>query len=1257
LLSALGLVFYLSLSLFSEYTSAQSCSVAAPCEVGCCNSFGYCGFGPDYCGKTCVKDCDRKSDCDPGHGKEWSKSEKCPLNVCCSKYGFCGTTKDFCGNKTVKRPSCSSNNGLSRVIGYYEGWAAGRSCNAIFPEQIPAGVYSHINFAFATIDPKTFHVKPWDAADVGLYERLMLLKKKDPFLKIMVAIGGWAFNDPGPTRTTFSDLAASVSRQKAFIDSLVSFMATYGFDGIDVDWEYPEADDRAGRAVDFENYPKFMARLKTALSATGGRNLLSITLPASYWYLQHFDLKSLAKEVSWFNVMSYDLHGMWDFPNKWTGPYLNAHTNLTEISDALDLIWRNDIKPEMVVLGLGFYGRAFRATSQSCLEPGCTFQQKPAEGGRCSKEPGILLNSEIDQIVKERNIKPKLYKDAAVKVATWANQWVAYDDEETFGIKSTFAQSHCMGGLMVWAISHDTADAKYSKAIAKVANRRAGPQAALSDDSPVTSTTVPIPQCKWMGCGEGCPSGWIHMKRSDSDRHDDNEYMLWDKGCEDPIGGTRPLCCPTDNPLPQCGWYTHHNGACEPGCPSGFVETATTDAACRHAYQSACCKISKSTDLYTTCEWGPWPACDALKQCPWKDSSKNTLVATSIIGLGGSLCDDSSPGRQQRKLCCNNKDSNKTWKNCKWYQELLDNDEYFKLGFNTCKPTCPKDLVLVAQDLGDVNVDDPNNVSKCVAGGRANCCEASYTYEKITPNPVLDEYRQSAQQYLQAPTCPNPDSVFRKRSSGMPSSKDLILKRSDPVYYSRTSELLLTLLTGAAAQAMLDALGRIWDSTIGQLYTNMKIANLRDFAKTLSAWTIMGPIYVTHKFLCLPDYWNDRIAFWLGTAPTGTQLLDCATGKCSTSSKPNTDYGCLARQDPDGPGFVIQPNSIDTGSSSAEVVRTHLNATSNQSHRNGTVLVERKLGRRGNSRDFDVKISDPDTGQSSSFSVTLPAYPSAGPSGLDGDDPLNDEVLDVIDWDDCTETRIRRYSLPYGGRYVATEHLIEGQMIPLFIQHAVAGTLPSGRRPRTPRVPAAFFLAMRRADLPVQDLPPLPGGAVLIRGLDRIMECLGSETNRANFVLCQVDINAMKALIMVGKEPISRDIMAVIIQTDPAQAIAGIRYSIAAIRYINYRGTPSVNVRLGNIVNNVHSDFLGDHYNSQPGNENNQAQVSNYWAEWAVDHMEWAGNHAQTWAREWLQKMKEFWSKQKGDFAKKILAMIAVLEAEVPDLIIDTDFF
>lgn len=65
----------------------------------------------------------------------------------------------------------------------------------------------------------------------------MALKKKDPDLKIYLALGGWTFNDPGATNTTFSNLAASVPRQRMFMNSLMSFMTIHGFDGLDLDWD------------------------------------------------------------------------------------------------------------------------------------------------------------------------------------------------------------------------------------------------------------------------------------------------------------------------------------------------------------------------------------------------------------------------------------------------------------------------------------------------------------------------------------------------------------------------------------------------------------------------------------------------------------------------------------------------------------------------------------------------------------------------------------------------------------------------------------------------------------------------------------------------------------------------------------------------------------------------------------------------------------------------------------------------------------
>ena len=155
--------------------------------------------------------------------------------MCCSKWGYCGTTKEFCSDKKVTRLSCIVPTKLNRVVGYYEGWASRRTCQAFQPEDVPNSVYTHLNFAFAGIDLATFQVVPAEAGDVVLYSRLTALKKRDPSLKVFIAIGGWAFNDPGPTANTFSQLAASPANQAVFIRSLISFMSTYRFDGVDID--------------------------------------------------------------------------------------------------------------------------------------------------------------------------------------------------------------------------------------------------------------------------------------------------------------------------------------------------------------------------------------------------------------------------------------------------------------------------------------------------------------------------------------------------------------------------------------------------------------------------------------------------------------------------------------------------------------------------------------------------------------------------------------------------------------------------------------------------------------------------------------------------------------------------------------------------------------------------------------------------------------------------------------------------------------
>ena len=105
------------------------------------------------------------------------------------------------------------------------------------PKKILLGYYTHINFAFVLIDPDTFAIAPMGDDVAALYTRVTALKAAQPRLKVWISVRGWAMNDPGPTQTTFSDLAASENAQESFFNSLITFMKANGFDGVDLNWQ------------------------------------------------------------------------------------------------------------------------------------------------------------------------------------------------------------------------------------------------------------------------------------------------------------------------------------------------------------------------------------------------------------------------------------------------------------------------------------------------------------------------------------------------------------------------------------------------------------------------------------------------------------------------------------------------------------------------------------------------------------------------------------------------------------------------------------------------------------------------------------------------------------------------------------------------------------------------------------------------------------------------------------------------------------
>lgn len=128
---------------------------------------------------------------------------------------------------------------------YYTNWSQYRTKIGKFvPEDIPADLCTHIIYAFAWL--KKGRLSSFESNDEskdgnpGYYEKIIKLKKTNPKLKVLLAIGGWSFGTQ-----KFKEMAGSRYSRQTFIYSTINFLRKRGFDGLDMDWEYPKgADDK-----------------------------------------------------------------------------------------------------------------------------------------------------------------------------------------------------------------------------------------------------------------------------------------------------------------------------------------------------------------------------------------------------------------------------------------------------------------------------------------------------------------------------------------------------------------------------------------------------------------------------------------------------------------------------------------------------------------------------------------------------------------------------------------------------------------------------------------------------------------------------------------------------------------------------------------------------------------------------------------------------------------------------------------------------
>lgn len=373
------------------------------------------------------------------------------------------------------------------VVGYYPAWATYTRDYQV--SEVPAAKLTHINYAFANIQAgrcvlgdawadvqKTFPGDNWDessANKAGNLKQLRKLKTINPNLRTLISVGGWTWSGG------FSDVALTDESRRLFASSCVDFMVEHGFDGIDIDWEFPVGGGLEGNKVrpeDKANYTLLLRALRSALNArqqTEARTepyLLTIAAPAGPTIVPNLEARAISEVVDWINVMSYDFHGGWEKRSGHNAPLKQATGDTAvgyNVASAIDSYLAAGVPPARLVMGVPFYGRSFAGVSAG----GSNGVHQPSTGaGPGTWENGILDYHDIvakylsgaryTRYVDESASVPYLYNATA-------SVWISYDDPESLRKKRAFIVDKKLAGSMIWDLSSDTADGVLIDALTK----------------------------------------------------------------------------------------------------------------------------------------------------------------------------------------------------------------------------------------------------------------------------------------------------------------------------------------------------------------------------------------------------------------------------------------------------------------------------------------------------------------------------------------------------------------------------------------------------------------------------------------------------------------------------------------------------------------------------------------------------------------------------------------------------------------------
>lgn len=291
----------------------------------------------------------------------------------------------------------------------------------------------------------------WDSGVLrGSFNQLRKLKQMYPQIKILWSFGGWTWSG-GFTQAAANPAAFAESCYDLIHDSRWEGL----FDGIDIDWEYPNECGLICDTSGFDAYGNLMA----ALRARFGSELVTAAIGAGEAKLNAANYGSAVQYVDFYMLMTYDFFGAWAAQGP-TAPHSPLY-NFDGIpvkglfaDNAVQVLKAKGVPADKILLGVGFYGRGWSGVGQVS-----------AAGSSAVGAASGTYESGIEDYKILKNTCPATGIIAGTAYANCGDQYWSYDTPGTLNGKMDYLKNQGLGGVFFWELSGDTAEGELINAI------------------------------------------------------------------------------------------------------------------------------------------------------------------------------------------------------------------------------------------------------------------------------------------------------------------------------------------------------------------------------------------------------------------------------------------------------------------------------------------------------------------------------------------------------------------------------------------------------------------------------------------------------------------------------------------------------------------------------------------------------------------------------------------------------------------------